>query len=411
MNFEKFCRPICFLFLSIVSTSAVIGQTVEPLRTKDSNVINLSDYAQKKTYFELMVIKGGIKDSFDRAYDEKFEVAGRGAMIAGKEKFTPKVFNNVVKEFSGSRQSQVKKFEELVDSLEGKSFSQRSLKTAISKRGLKPWSIVDFLAMVSGSMVFVRIDDDNYFYNVSYDKNNVNAGRSFGAGPSHLADDASYPFYLRNFRLYLDETEDLSLFYEAIMKILTASDPSGVANIPVDVKDGVIDGRTVKIDGQTMATDFLTIYTAELYRHVNSNLERHDWENALAELTFLAAFSESAGVVHRDGVITKGNVSDWRYEGPEGSGIGGKSGIERRKLQRKVCTAARKMQISALKAIESITGKESDCFRGIMTYLNNYETKFSKKNAQILTRSVVSLLSEIRNRHEEVLQAISGAEN
>ncbi len=141
-----------------------------------------------------------------------------------------------------------------------------------------------------------------------------------------------------------------------------------------------------------------------------SDLKKHDWENALAELTLVSAYAEKAGLVQQEDKLVAGTPSDWRYKGTQGSGIGGKSGMQRRSFQVKVCAAARDLKMASLAAIDAITGKKSDCFNGIMRYLNSFETQASvKKNAQKLTNAVVEFLKDIRTRSDEITAEIPGA--
>lgn len=403
-------KPIRFVALyALLFVGLASADTVRPINTRKENVLRLGDYAGRKTFFEVMTMEGGIREKLDKAFETEFTMADSDAVLDARDKFTAKVTRNVLRDFKGSQRERLDAFTDLVDDLAGQRFTNGSLKTTLRRRGLTPWSIADFLTMASGASVLVHIDSNNYYYNVSYEAAEVNSGRSFGAGPSHKADDASYPFYLRQLRAYYQTTEDLGPFFKALMAILTESDPSGVSDMSDEAEPVDIEGKREATDGQTLLTDFVTVYTAELYRHINSDLKRHDWENALAELTFVSAYSDKAGLVQKDGEIVKGTPSDWRYVGEQGSGIGGKSGIERRSFQRKVCKAARDLRIKALEDIDSVTGRQADCFRGIMVTLNNYGTQAKvRANAKKLTTAVVRFLGEIREKSDAITAKIPG---
>ena len=98
--------------------------------------------------------------------------------------------------------------------------------------------------------------------------------------------------------------------YTAILKVLTHCDASAFANLPTG--------------GQVVATDFLTIYTAELNRHVMVNLDpkQHPWEIDLAEVTFLNSYGAPSGMVMQKGALVPGTATAYYAVGTKGSGIG-----------------------------------------------------------------------------------------
>ncbi|MBI4402555.1 MAG: hypothetical protein HY537_00245 [Deltaproteobacteria bacterium] len=404
-----------FRFLTVIVAlvfSLQLAATVKPLSIPKENRMVLSDYAGKKTFFEVMTTKKvGIKDRLDALNESTFTLADLNEATHGFRSFSKKVKGNVLRDITTDDEERKEDvFGEIVDELAGKTFTPPQLKAALKKKGARPWAIADYLMMASGAALLVHLDSQNYYYNVSYFNDDVNKGRSFGAGPSHPADDASYPFYLRNFQVYLENVDDLSPFYRAVLAILTESDPSKMKEVDSESIEAEFNNVPVTVDGQTLVTDFVTIYTAELYRHVISALERHDWENALAELTFVSAFSQKEGVVQKENnTIVKGNATDWRYVGEEGSGIGGRAGRQRRLFQQKVCKAARALALTSLQKIDAITGKRDDCFNGVMRFLNNYKTQDAvKKSADKLSAAVVEFLSDIRKRSKEVAKKIPG---
>jgi hypothetical protein len=114
--------------------------------------------------------------------------------------------------------------------------------------------------LASGSGTLVTIDPENYFYNVGYQRPNVKSGRSYAVAQGRSLLDPSDKDYLSEMADYLkpSSTTDASSFFAAILKVLTSCDSSGFAALPANA--------------QVVATDFVTIYTAELERHVMVNL-------------------------------------------------------------------------------------------------------------------------------------------
>lgn len=135
--------------------------------------------------------------------------------------------------------------------------------------------------LVSGGGLAIKIDGKNTNYHVNYgdgthDKDEM-TGRSFGEAPSHKASDASDKFYLNSLEKYVRGNRENSInFYRSLLQIVVNSDPTGFDQISPE--------------GQTVASDFLSVYTAEQVRHLMADLRRHPWDEALLEVTLLAAF-------------------------------------------------------------------------------------------------------------------------
>ena len=166
--------------------------------------------------------------------------------------------------------------------------------------------------LASGSGTLVVIDSANYFYNVEYQKPNVKSGRSYGVGPGRSLLDPLDRDYLTEMAAFLKPatTPDVSPFFTAIFKVLTNCDSSGFAGLTSA--------------GQVTATDFLTIYTAELDRHIMVKLApaTHPWEMDLAEVTFLTSYGAASGLVMKNGSLVPGTAVAYYGVGTAGSGIG-----------------------------------------------------------------------------------------
>jgi hypothetical protein len=368
---------------------SALNGTVAPLEVQ--RALNLADYSGN-TFFDTMTMEDGIKENLDTDYATEYVVADSETVLAAMDSFSDKVGRNVLKPF---RTEGIDGFKELVDELAGESYTPATVKAAISERGLVPWTIADFLTMASGASTIVHLDDNNYYYNVSYEPDEVKSGRSFGAGPLHKADDASYPFYLGELTEFLDSSEDPLPFYEQIFAVITQSDSSTLAEVDESA--------------QTLLTDFVTIYTAELYRHVIAGLGgRAPWENDLAEATMISLWSSQVGKVQLEGEIIEGTPRDWNGFGPNGSGVG-ITRRDRRSLQTKVCNAVRELSPTTVSGFERYLDEaKPDCYRSIMEFINNEETQEAVgENAKRLSKAVVRFLKYTQDHAAEIDEQIA----
>jgi hypothetical protein len=153
-------------------------------------------------------------------------------------------------------------------------------------------ALVPLIAIASGKGVLVQFDSETYCYNYGYhrgsggsdleaDKENRRTGRSYGASIVRNSFDPTDVDYLEILGTYVASSDEKELrrFYTTLFSILLKSDTSGI--------------KTLAPDGQTVLVDFLAIYMAELDRHLMTGLKKYEWENALTEITLLAAFSAS----------------------------------------------------------------------------------------------------------------------
>jgi hypothetical protein len=179
-------------------------------------------------------------------------------------------------------------------------------------------NLATFIALASGGGVAVRIDPNNIYYNVMYGTGanqdttktlppnctkgtagcttftapgDEVTGRSFGAGAGRGANDVSDADYLAELQSFLTTPtatdaqikQHVGTFYQTLMMVMTNSDPTNFALLPNL--------------GQTVATDFTAVYTAEQDRHLMENLQKFQFDVALAEVTFVSAFSASGSQV------------------------------------------------------------------------------------------------------------------
>ena len=438
MNFHHY-----FVILFTIP-AMLLAATVSPIEQAAELTIHLSDY-RGQTFFEVMTQEDGLRDKMNQSFQFKFSLPDFETVASHQEQFSKKVWRSLFEKNKDGIQK-------VLGKESSKDFSNQSLNTKLSKvyKVFPPWGPGMFLSLLGGASTLVHLNKNTYYYNAGYDNGGfktqreadaaareglkdgekpkeavgINSGRSYAAGPSHAADDASYPDYLKNLRGYYLNQDNLRPFFEAILSVVVSSDASKLDVLDKKPTRNEIEtdrgNQTITIDGQTLVADFMAVYTAELYRHLFAELKKHDWENALSELTFVSAYSERAGLYQNvDGKIVSGNPSNWRYVGELGSGIGGKAGIQRRNFQTKVCNAARKLGFDSLKKIDAFTLKtinqinpnskagNRDCFKSVMVTLNHPDLqKEVKKNAQLLLKEYPKFLQEIRERHEEITEIL-----
>lgn len=449
----KFAFLVSFLLLA----GQLAAATVEPLEVAEELTVNIGDH-KGKTFFELMTEEGGLRDKMNEAFLYEYHVPAKADVVGLKDKFSSKVWRNL---YQRNQSSLSPVFDDEANGAFGKTkYSNRELNKMLQKDyKIRPAYVPGmFLSLSAGAALLVHLNENTYYYNAGYDDDGfanadeakawarenlegearnrepvgINSGRSYAAGPSHPADDASYVDYLKNVRAYYDGRQNLAPLFKAILGILTQNDPSLLNKLDKRTFTRQVANDEIQIDGQSLVGDFFAVYTAESYRFLFALMKSHDWMNALAELTFISAYAERAGLVQDTmGQIVKGTPSDWRYVGTQGSGIGGKAGINRRAFQRKVCNAARDLNIEALQKMDEMTQKvadritkdriralkrlgkydekkfrpttNADCFNSMMITLNDPRfQKTVKENLEVFTEDFVAFLGEIRDRHDEI---------
>ena len=282
--------------------------------------IDLSSFAGK-TYLQAMQsTSNGIFDKTDADDSATVTIATADQIVADVNQFDAKVSQQIFGMFKNGQTD----FHAVMANIQGKSFSPQNIRAGvqpfISSSNLKPNArpniavdaSADLALLASGSGTLVIIDSANYFYNVEYQKPNVKSGRSYGVAPGRSLLDPSDKDYLSEMAAYLKPvtTPDASPFFTAVLKVLTNCDSSGFAGLTSA--------------GQVTATDFMTIYTAELDRHIMVNLvpATHPWEMDLAEVTFLTSYGAASGLVMKNGSLVPGTAVAYYGVGTAGSGIG-----------------------------------------------------------------------------------------
>jgi hypothetical protein len=327
---NKHLLPLSFFLIALCVALLLIGRVSaggahDPdeavlLPRGADRTIDLSGF-MGQTYLQAMLAQGnGISDKTEADDAAAVTISNADEVAAAVKQFDSKVSAKVFGMFNNGQAD----FQALLANIQGKSFSPENirggLRPFIATANLKPGassnialdSSADMALLASGSGTLVKINTASYFYNVGYQKPIVQSGRSYGVAPGRSLLDSSDKDYLTELAQYMDPstTPDAGTFYTAILKVLTNCDTSALANLPTGP--------------QVVATDFLTIYTAELNRHVMVNLDpkQHPWEIDLAEVTFLNSYGAPSGMVMRKGALVPGTATAYYAVGTKGSGIG-----------------------------------------------------------------------------------------
>lgn len=262
------------------------------------DVIDVQDY--KGTTF-LSLMKDKIKPALDKKAIQGFRVADSKQVEAALNLIDKKVSGSALRAAGGKE-----KLLALADKLHSKydSINFYDLPNAIAKEGFSRgrYDLNTFFALVSEGGVGVEFDENNIAYNVNYGtgkmKDDERTGRSFGESVQRGALDASDKHYLTILENYVREDKNnVGEFYRTILSILLNNDATNMSNITAN--------------GQAVAADFLAVYIAEQDRHLMTNFRNHPWDEALLEVTLLAAFHSGQSKVK---VMFGGKLTDTTYQ-------------------------------------------------------------------------------------------------
>jgi len=253
--------------------------------------------------------------------------------------------------------------------------------------------------IAGGGGVYVRLQGPSYNIHMGYtpttDNGGENSGRSYGVGPTRggKPDDLSYPDLFGDLEEYAQATPDMSDFYRTFFQILLSCDASGM--------------RGLSPEGQTLMSDLISVYGAEMNRNIMSGLKKFDWQKHLGDVTMLAAFHAETGLAWAadEGQLKRGPLEVFIGHGTEGSGVGGKGGIERRRFQRSLTAALRSTNRQGVARIEAIIGKQTDIFHGLMEAVNRDRVRDSDE----LIDAVVDLLKDLRDNGSQIAAKVKAS--
>ena len=110
----------------------------------------------------------------------------------------------------------------------------------------------------------------------------------------------------------------------------------------------------------------------------------------------------------KDGSLQDGDAKEWWAM----SSVSNRSGIgitrqDRRKLQRMITSFERENNPELVEAIEVIIGDSKDVYRGVMEYLNDFDTQNGvRENADELTEAVVNFLLQTRKDADAITEEV-----
>ena len=383
----------------------------DPART-----INVADFAGKP-YLRTMQFPGqGVFDKTDADDGAPVQIASVDQIVNVINSLDPSIHQKVYGLFLNGEQD----FRSVVSNIQGKSLTPQQIRTALAPyvTHLKNPSEMNFaldtctalVLLASGSGTLVVINNDDYFYNVGYEKPVVKSGRTYSAAASRAILDPSDRYYLTEMDSYLRPAtpSNTASFYQALFSFLTKSDGTRV---------GSLDST-----GQIVATDFLAIYTAELDRHLMVNLvvTKDPWEIDLGEVTLLTAYGAASGMVMKNGQLTAGTAADYYGQGATGSGIG-ETRSDFMALAKKITSFETSAQghpdlvqkIIDLTPIQDptiLTAVDGDVFRRFLVFLSRPEFESDVAgNADALSQAMTNLLLQIQADQGNLSKFISGA--
>ncbi len=361
------------------------------------------------TFMQFLTAPNGLKAALDRDGAAPFNFAPKENLIRAAADFDPAVYAKLYKSVEGGPDGAAR----LAESLAGERATPvtaagiiagklKSLNLCQSSRiGLTAVIFAPVFALVSGAGVPVMLDQQNYFYNVGYRsganpaemEKDVKSGRSYGVSRAHKPLDVSDRYYLEELHRHLFTAGDAAPFYRAMMRILTASDPSGLAALPPPA--------------QAVLTDFTAVYAAELDRYAMTGFKKHPWQNDLAEATLISAFSSPAQRVVENGRLVQGDPIKFFGVGMNGSGIG-ITRRDRRTLQLTVSDFERQRHPELVAEVETLIGRQGgDVFHNVMLFINRADGQAKVQAASgRLSEAVAALAAQVYADAPEITRFI-----
>lgn len=229
-------------------------------------------------------MKTTVKPELDAVAINGYQMVDASTVMNFLSHVSPKVkWKALISSGTNVKNKQKESLRDIVDALAGKRVTMYTLPGEIAKVNPKAnkYTLATYFGLANCGGAVIKFYDDNYAYNIHYgtgkkDKDN-RIGRSFGAGPTRSAEDASDAAYLEDLQHYIqNDTDNIGEFYRTLLASLTNTDSSNYKNITKE--------------GQTVLTDFLAVYTAEQDRNLMDGKVNLHWDAALLEVTLLAAF-------------------------------------------------------------------------------------------------------------------------
>lgn len=368
--------------------------------------------------FQEMDEKGGIADTLDADAKKKVSFADYAAVQAARANFEDEVFKKVMPLFAKGE----KGFQALVEALAGQEVSEHDAVPAIakalqdgellkdtSKVGLAATRLAPLLMLTSGGGTEIALNENVITYHYGFkpgddsgeeeatvNRKRTKSGRSYALTANRGALDPSDVFFLTETAAFVEKTKNPWPAYQVVFEILTASDASGVAKLPRDA--------------QVVVADWFAIYVAEQRRHRMTGWTRMDWENSLTELLMLAPYTADAKQIRNvEGDTIAGRLVDYFGVGTDGSGLGGRAGIQRRAYTRDISKLTADLHPEEAQALATLIGakKGTDLVSGVMKFVNDRDNeKEVKAHAGEITEAAVSYLKVMRESAEDIAKRL-----
>jgi hypothetical protein len=375
--------------------SATAGPLV--LARDQARTIDLSTFAGQTYLQAVLAPVGGIDVKTATDDTTTVTIASTGTILAAFGTFDPDVAQRLYSHFKNGQTD----FVSAASHIAGENVSPLAIQNMLSPflinikgdtRGAT-MSASDLILLTSGSGTVVMLNADDYFYNVAYQTPTTSSGRSYAVTSTRNLLDATDNYYLKELAAYLTSgsNQQVSDFYTALVKLLTASDASGVS--------------TLNASGQVVLTDFMAVYTAELMRHNMAHLDVNTkpWETDLGEVTLLSAYIAASGRVMDGGKLVAGDPTSYAQNGSIGT-----HRADFTKLA-KLITAYEKGQTAGKALITTVntltpvgvgtiaSSVSGDVFRRALVFVDQPQFETSvQANAGGLTTAIVQLLLQIR---------------
>jgi hypothetical protein len=362
-----------------------------------SQTIDLTAFTGK-TYLQTTFEAGDGIDAKTAVNDSTAVTIATPAQIsAALGKFDPKVAGNLYSHFNNGQTD----FLSAAGKISGQSLSPQQIEAALLPHLLNVKGQVseanaaasDVILLASGSGTVVLLNADDYFYNVAYQSPQLSSGRSYGVTATRKLLGPTDNDYLTEMGNYLKSAtaQEMTNFYTAMFKILTATDTSDVSGLSAG--------------GQAVLTDFLAIYTAESMRHdmVNLDVTKDAWEMDIAEVTLLGAYITASGMVMTGGKLVAGNLTAY-YDGHSiGTHEADFTKLAKLLTSYEDAKGHHRAMVTAIDHLTPVTpaaissAVKGDVFRRALVYLNRTEFESHvKSNAAAITGAMVQLLNQIR---------------
>ena len=411
---------IKLLALSLLAMLVLDQQCHSASLPRDAaRTINISDFSGK-TYLQAMQSSGnGIFDKTDADDKAPVTIATPDQIVtvlSGSPPTPPAMDQSVATKVYGFFVNGEQDFRTLIANIQGQPLSPNNkltipasiLKDPQHEETFAVDTCTTFVLLASGSGTLVQINANDYLYNVGYKNPDVRTGRTFSSTPDRALLDPSDKYYLTEMDLYLRPatTADIGPFYQALFNFLTKSDASQIGGL--------------SSAAQVVATDLLAIYTAELERHIMSNLDvnKHPWEIDVAEVTLLTSYGAASGMVMKNGSLVPGTAVDYYAKGTSGSGIG-ETRADFMRLAKDITTFENDPQhhpdlvqkiidLTPIQDPSILTAIDGDVFRRFLVFLNRPEFESNvTSSADALALSMNALVLQIRADQADITTFVS----